>query len=98
MARLTDQEHKQRRKKIQEEALSLVAARGQFNFRLDARSIRRLYKLAGNREKPVSTMVREWVLERLQMEETSQYPTPPWAQELKQQLTHIESLISPSGV
>jgi len=94
MPKLTDKEREQRRKKLQTEALETVAARGQFNFRLDGEDIKRLYELAGHRQQPVSTMVREWVLERLQMEETGKYPTPPWAQALEQRLTHtIDKLL-----
>lgn len=90
MPRLTDEQRQQRRKKLQEEALESVAARGQFNFRLGGQDIKRLYELAGRRKKPVSALVREWVLERLEMEETDKCPAPPWAQELEQRLTHTE--------
>jgi predicted HicB family RNase H-like nuclease len=61
------------RKKVQEEALELVAVRGQFNFRLEGKDIKRLYKLAGKQQRPVGTLVREWVLERLKKEESSKY-------------------------
>lgn len=93
MPRLTDEEREQRRRRLQEEALESVAARGQFNFRLDGKDIKRLYALAGKRQKAVSAIVREWVLERLELEETNNYSGPAWAQELKKQLQHIEALI-----
>lgn len=86
MPKLSDKQREQRRKKLQDEALSAVAARGQFNFRLDGNDIKRLYALSDQRQKPVSAMVREWVLERLVMEENGKYATPPWVQELEQQL------------
>ncbi len=88
MPKLTDKEREQRRKKLQEEALETVAARGQFNFRLDGQDIKRLYELAGYRKLPVSAMVRDWVLERLSIEESSKFSTPLWAQELEQRLIH----------
>jgi hypothetical protein len=59
MPKLTPAELEKRRKQMQEQALESVAASGQFNFRLDGDDIKRLYQLAGNRQKPVSTMVRE---------------------------------------
>lgn len=93
MPKLTDAERERRRKKVQEEALELVATRGQFNFRLDGKDIKRLYKLAGKQERPVSALVREWVLERLEKEESSKYSAPLWAQELEARLTHTELLM-----
>jgi hypothetical protein len=92
MPRLTDKEREQRRRKLQEEALESVAARGQFNFRLEGKDIKRLYELAGTRKKPVSALVREWVLERLESEEANKCHAPIWAQELDQRLAHIEVL------
>lgn len=93
MAKLTDAEREERRIKLQEEALESVALRGQFNFRLDGRDIKRLYNLAGKRNQPVSTLVREWVLERLQIEETNKCPAPLWAQNIDRRLTHLEKSI-----
>jgi len=94
MPKLTDKEREQRRRKMQEEALESVAARGQFNFRLEGQYIKRLYELAGRRRQPVSAMVREWVLERLAVEENNKYSVPLWAQELEQRLVHtIDKLL-----
>ncbi|MBI4533206.1 MAG: ribbon-helix-helix protein, CopG family [Candidatus Melainabacteria bacterium] len=94
MAKLTDKQRDQRRRRLQDEALESVAARGQFNFRLDGKDIKRLYELAGQRKKPVSAMVREWVLERLEREESNTSAAPTWAQELSQRLTHTEVLLA----
>jgi type II secretory pathway component PulJ len=91
MPRLTDEQREQRRRRMQEEALESVAARGQFNFRVDGQDIKRLYEQAGKQKKPVSAMVREWVLERLATEETNPHAAPLWAQELSQRLTHAEA-------
>ena len=88
MAKLTNTEREQRRKKIQEEALQSVVDRGQFNFRLDGKDIQRLHEIAGQRNKPVSSMVREWVLERLEIEENNKYSAPLWVQELEERLTN----------
>ena len=94
MPKLNDKEREQRRKKLQTEALESVMARGQFNFRLDGPDIKRLYELAGRQQKPVSAMVREWVLNCLEKEETNKYSTPPWVQELEQRLMHTEMLMA----
>ena len=88
MPKLTDKEREQRRKKVQEEALEAVAARGLFNFRIDGPDIKRLYELAGYRQQPVSAMVREWVLERLAAEENNKISAPLWAQALEDRLIH----------
>lgn len=93
MPRLTDEEREQRRKKVQQEALEAVATRGQFNFRLDGEDIKRLYELAGSRQKPVSAMVREWVLERLESELSGgQCPAPAWAKLLEKRINHTETI------
>jgi len=91
MPKLTMEEREQRRKKVQDEALEAVAARGQFNFRVDGDAIKRLYALAGARQMPVSTLVREWVLERLETEETNKHPAPVWARALEDRLAHTEA-------
>ena len=89
---LSDSERERRRREIQKEALEMIAARGQFNFRLDGKDIKRLYKFASARQRPVSVMVREWVLDRLAIEEKDGYVDPPWLQKLEQRLTRTESL------
>ena len=94
MPKLTDKERQKRRKELQENALQSVMARGQFNFRLDGEDIKRLYELAGRRQKPVSVLVRQWVLERLEKEETNKNSTPLWAQEFEERLIHnIDKLL-----
>jgi hypothetical protein len=93
MPKLTDAERDARRKRMQEEALDAVAARGQFNFRLEGQDIKRLYALAGTRQKPVSAMVREWVLERLETEEANKHAAPVWARALEDRLAHTEAFM-----
>lgn len=93
MPKLTPKELEIRRKKLQDEALDSVAARGQFNFRLDGTDIKRLYELAGNRQKPVSAMVREWVIERLAAEEANTTAAPVWAQLLQEHLLTTEACV-----
>lgn len=94
MAKLTPEELKARKSKIQDEALAAVAARGQFNFRLDGDDIKRLYAIAGQHKQPVSTMVREWVLQRLGEEEANvPQPAPDWAQRLEDRLLETEACV-----
>lgn len=50
------------------EAQIAVAKRGIMQFRADPEDILELYNLATVRKQPISTMVREWVLERLAQE------------------------------
>jgi hypothetical protein len=69
MSRLSKDEMAARRKRMQEEALKSVAKTEQLNIRIDESSITRLYALAGKQGKPVGTMVREWIIDRLNMEE-----------------------------
>jgi hypothetical protein len=69
MSKLSKEEVAARRKRMQEEALKSVAKTEQLNIRIDENSIARLYTLAGKQGKPVGTMVREWILDRLLTEE-----------------------------
>lgn len=59
---------------MQDEALKSVAKTEQLNIRIDQDSIARLYSLAGKQGSPVGTMVREWILERLDAEENRSDP------------------------
>ena len=45
-----------------------VANRGIMQFRAEPEDIAALYKLATKRKQRISTMIREWVLERLELE------------------------------
>jgi hypothetical protein len=69
MSKLSKEEIAARRKRMQEEALKSIAKTQQLNIRVDENSITRLYNLAAKQSKPVGTMVREWILDRLLAEE-----------------------------
>jgi len=69
MSKLSDSELKARRKRMQQEALKSVAKTSQLNIRIDEDCIMRLYALAAQEERPVGTMVREWIVDRLKFEE-----------------------------
>jgi hypothetical protein len=69
MSKLSAGEIRERRRRMQEEALRSVAKTEQLNLRIDETSILRLYKAADCKGKPVGTMVREWIQDRLSLEE-----------------------------
>lgn len=69
MSKLSKEEIAARRKRMQEEALKSVAKTEQLNIRIDENSIQDLYSIAALQGKPVGTMVREWIIERLKSEQ-----------------------------
>ena len=69
MSKLSKTEILARRKRMQEEALKSIAKTEQLNIRIDEDSITRLYTIAGKQGKPVGTMVRQWILDRISTEE-----------------------------
>lgn len=62
------EELKNRIKKTQEEARARLAKRGVMRFRCSENDILRLNEFAYHNEIPVGTMIRKWVLERLEQE------------------------------
>ena len=66
---MTPDERQRRRLKVANEALDSVAKTEQFNFRMEAETIKRLYQCAEAQGKPVGALVREWVIEKLNEEE-----------------------------
>lgn len=69
MSKMSPEERQQRRQKVAEEALESVAKTEQFNFRLDAKSIKQLHAVAAKRKIPVGALVRQWVVDALKQEE-----------------------------
>jgi predicted DNA-binding protein len=65
MSKMSPEERQRRRSKVATEALESVAKSEQFNFRMEAETIKRLYKRAELQGKPVGALVREWVIEKL---------------------------------
>jgi len=59
---------KKRSQRMTQEAQVAVAKRGIMQFRAEPNDILALYDLAITRNQRVSTMVREWVMERLEQE------------------------------
>lgn len=89
MGKISKEEIAARRKAMQEEALRSVAKTEQLNIRIDEQSIQRLYMIAGPLGKPVGTMVREWILDRLHSEESPRQQDS--LVELKEMLADLHS-------
>ena len=82
MSKLSKEEIEKRGRRLQREALKSVAKTEQLNLRMDEANIYRLYNLAKKKQKPVGTMVREWVIERLDLEERPQNYNVKFATEI----------------
>lgn len=76
MAKLTREQLDVRRTANQQEALRSIAKTEQLNLRINAEGIERLYEMSGKIGKPVGTMVREWIMERLEQEEAGALEPP----------------------
>jgi len=64
-------ELERRKAEMTARAKAAVAKTEIVQFRLDRSNILRLYELAERNKKPLGTMVRDWVLERMTSESTS---------------------------
>lgn len=82
MSKMSKEEVERRGRRLQQEALKSVAKTEQLNLRMDEANIYRLYALAKDKRKPVGTMVREWIIERLDMEERPQNYNAKFAAEI----------------
>jgi len=72
MSKLTKEQIDKRRKRMKEEALNRVAKTEQLNIRMDEFSIMQLYARAESEGKPVGTLVREWIVEKLDTKKQTQ--------------------------
>jgi hypothetical protein len=70
MSKLSKEEIEKRGRRMQKEALKSVAKTEQLNLRMEAINIERLYILARKKKTPVGTLVREWIVERLDLEDS----------------------------
>jgi len=64
MSKMPPEERQRRRDRVAAEALESVAKSEQFNFRMDAKTVKRLHAIAAEQRKPVGALVREWVIEK----------------------------------
>lgn len=65
---MNKEELRKRSEQMTKEAQAHVARRGIMQFRAEPQDILSLYDVAVKRNQRVSTMIREWVLERLEQE------------------------------
>lgn len=72
VCKMTKAERQRRIEKIQSEAALAVRKSEQLNFRLEPELIGKLGDLAIKKRIPLGTMVRNWVVERLEQETTQQ--------------------------
>lgn len=93
MSKLTNKEILKRRKRMQEDALKSVAKTEQLNIRMDEDNIYRLYNIAGRAGRPVGTMVREWIIDRIKLEERAQKEALDPTERIIASLTCLESKI-----
>lgn len=78
---MTKAERQRRIEKIQSEAALAVRKSEQLNFRLEPELIGKLGDLAIKKRIPLGTMVRNWVVERLEQETTQQAKTIEYVRE-----------------
>lgn len=103
MPKLTQEQLEARRAANQKEALRSISKSEQLNLRMDAQGIERLYEMSEKTGKPIGTMVREWIMERLDQEEAGTDEPPAVAlaiiqrkvSQLQQKLSHPPKNRSP---
>jgi len=67
-SRMSSEERARRRAEVGKAATEKIAKSEQLNFRIEEKAIKELQNLARDRKLPVSTMVHDWILERLVQE------------------------------
>ena len=90
MGKLSKKQLEERMSKLKASARAEVAKTEVMHFRMDAPSIEQLYILAGQKRKPVGALVREWVMERMQLESNSTTNMKVSLFEVTQRLQAIE--------
>lgn len=71
MAKLTKKELEEARKKLKDEARQRIIERGILQFRADPVTIDAVLKAADEQRLPVSTLLRNWVQEKLLIAKTT---------------------------
>jgi hypothetical protein len=77
------------RTKLQKQARSEIAKKEVMQFRLEPDAIEQLYDMAGKRRKPVGTLIREWIMERLQAETAGGATTEQRLSRVEEQITKL---------
>ncbi len=68
MGRMTKQELQKRKAELKRMVHADIVRREVMQFRLEPENIERLYQIAVKKRKPVGTMIREWVTDRITTE------------------------------
>ena len=71
MSKMTKEELKRRKAELKKIAHAEIIKREVMQFRLEPENIEKLYRIAAQKRKPVGTLVREWMIERINTEPIS---------------------------
>lgn len=75
MAKLTDEQLERAKQNLRAYARGEILKREMIQFRCEPSLMARLLDLVGERQVPLGPMIRQWVAERLEMEERGGIPT-----------------------
>lgn len=68
---MTKEELKRRKAELKKIVHAEMIKREVMQFRLEPENIEKLYRIAAQKRKPVGTLVREWIVERINLEAMS---------------------------
>lgn len=68
MKKMSKQELQKRKTELKKMVRADIVRREVMQFRLEPESIEKLYKIAVTKRKPIGTMIREWINERINAE------------------------------
>jgi hypothetical protein len=68
MSKMTKEELKKRKAELKKIVHAEILKREVMQFRLEPENIDKLYRLAASKRKPVGTLVREWIIDRINAE------------------------------
>jgi hypothetical protein len=89
MPKVTREQATKMRAKLKNQARSEIARKEVVQFRLEPDAIEQLYDIAGKRRKPVGTLIREWIMERLQVESAGGVTTEQRLSRVEEQITKL---------
>ncbi len=68
MSKMTKEELKKRKAELKKLVHAEIVRREVLQFRLEPENIDRLYRIAAKKRKPVGTLIREWMIEKINLE------------------------------
>lgn len=71
MSKMTKEQLKRRKAELKKIVHAEIIKREVMQFRLEPENIEKLYRIAAQKRKPVGTLVREWIVERINLEPMS---------------------------